>query len=52
MASLRDLLFAATVAVLVASAVGVRESKYYDILGVAADADDATIKKAYRRQAL
>lgn len=30
----------------------VRESRYYDLLGVAADADEATIKKAYRRQAL
>ena len=30
----------------------VRETKFYDALGVAPDADDATIKKAYRRQAL
>jgi len=30
----------------------VRETKYYDVLGVAPDADEATIKKAYRRQAL
>ena len=33
-------------------ALGVRETKYYDALGVAPDADEATIKKAYRRQAL
>ena len=30
----------------------VRDSKYYDILGVAPDADDRTIKKAYKKQAL
>ena len=30
----------------------VRDSKYYDILGVAQDADEATIKKAYRKQAM
>ena len=36
-----------------AGAVGaVRETKYYDALGVSADADDRTIQKAYRRQAL
>ena len=36
-----------------AGAVGaVRETKYYDALGVGADADDRTIQKAYRRQAL
>lgn len=31
---------------------GVRDSKYYDTLGISTDADEATIKKAYRRQAL
>jgi curved DNA-binding protein CbpA len=30
----------------------VRDTKYYDLLGVAPDADEPTIKKAYRRQAL
>lgn len=30
----------------------VRDSKYYDTLGVATDASEATIKKAYRKQAL
>lgn len=35
-----------------ALALGVRETKFYDTLGVAPDADEATIKKAYRRQAL
>ena len=30
----------------------VRDSKYYDLLGIAPDADDATIKKAYRKQAM
>lgn len=29
-----------------------RETKYYDLLGVSPDADEATIKKGYRRQAL
>lgn len=43
---------AALLAALVAAACGVQETKYYDALGVAPDADDATIKKAYRRQAL
>lgn len=33
-------------------AAAVRETKFYDTLGVAPDACDATIKKAYRRQAL
>eukprot|EP00889_Picochlorum_renovo_P006041 jgi/Picre1/33071/NNA_008397.t1 len=32
--------------------LGVRDTKYYDLLGVAPDAEEATIKKAYRRQAL
>ncbi|DBA98372.1 TPA: hypothetical protein ACH3X3_012387 [Trebouxia sp. C0006] len=30
----------------------VRESKYYDLLGVAHDADEPTIKKAYRKHAM
>jgi DnaJ-domain-containing protein 1 len=46
------LLRAAVLAAMVAAACGVRETKYYDTLGVAPDADEATIKKAYRRQAL
>lgn len=33
-------------------AEGVRDSKFYDTLGISTDADEATIKKAYRRQAL
>lgn len=33
-------------------AFGVRDSKYYDVLGVATDADERTIQKAYRRAAL
>jgi hypothetical protein len=41
-------LFALSFAVTVA----VRETKYYDTLGISPDADEATIKKAYRRQAL
>ena len=46
------LLRAAVLAALVAAACGVRETKYYDALGVDPEADDATINKAYRRQAL
>jgi hypothetical protein len=33
-------------------ALAVRDTKLYDVLGVAADADDRTLKKAYKRQAL
>jgi hypothetical protein len=29
-----------------------RSSKYYDVLGVPPDADEALIKRAYRKQAL
>ena len=48
----------AAVALLLAAAAltarvdAVRDTKFYDVLGVAPDADTATIKKAYRRQAL
>lgn len=34
------------------SCFAVRETKFYDILGVAPDADDRTLKKAYKKQAL
>lgn len=30
----------------------VRDSKYYDVLGVPVDADDRTIKRGYKKQAL
>lgn len=30
----------------------VRDTKFYDILGIAPDADDRTLKKAYKKQAL
>ena len=30
----------------------VRDEKYYKILGISSDADEATIKKAYRKAAL
>lgn len=30
----------------------VRDTKFYDLLGVSPDADDRTIKKAYKKQAL
>jgi preprotein translocase subunit Sec63 len=36
----------------VARSWAVRETKFYDILGVKPDADDDTIKKAYRKAAL
>lgn len=32
--------------------LAVRDTKYYDILGVAPDADEATLKRAYKKQAL
>lgn len=35
-----------------ACAQAVRDTKFYDTLGISPDADEATIKKAYRRQAL
>ena len=38
--------------VAVAGVAAVRDSKYYDLLGVAQDADEPTIKKAYRKQAM
>lgn len=34
------------------SCLAVRETKFYDILGVSPDADDRTLKKAYKKQAL
>ena len=43
---------AAVLLALLAVARAVRESKYYDVLGVDPDASEASIKKAYRRQAL
>ena len=52
------LLAAAALAVLLSgapralAAKRVRDTKFYDVLGVATDADTATIKKAYRRAAL
>lgn len=46
------LFLAACLAACYAIASAVRETKFYDTLGVAPDADEATIKKAYRRQAL
>ena len=37
---------------LLKEALAVRETKYYDALGVPPDADDNVIKKAYRKAAL
>lgn len=34
------------------SCLAVRETKFYDILGISPDADDRTLKKAYKKQAL
>ncbi len=45
-------LLAVCLAAALCIASAVRETKFYDTLGVAPDADEATIKKAYRRQAL
>ena len=33
-------------------AAAVRETKFYDVLGVPSDADEGVIKKAYRKAAL
>lgn len=33
-------------------AKGVRDRKHYDVLGVDSDADEGSIKRAYRKQAL
>lgn len=43
---------AAVLLAILAAARAVRDAKYYDVLGVDPDASEATIKKAYRRQAL
>lgn len=37
---------------LVASSEAVKDSKYYKILGISEDADEQTIKKAYRKAAM
>ena len=34
------------------SCLSVRDTKFYDVLGVAPDADERTLKKAYKKQAL
>lgn len=54
MASRRPLplLFWAACLACLTAVLAVRETKFYDVLGVAPDADDRTIKKAYRREAL
>ena len=43
---------ATLLALLAAPALCVRSTKLYDVLGVAPDADERTIKKAYKKQAL
>ena len=49
----RGLLLVGVLLALIAVGVAaVRDTKFYDLLGIAPDADEATIKKAYRRQAL
>ncbi len=55
MRSFRSIKFAFSVLFVVLNlscVTSVRESKYYDLLGVAHDADEPTIKKAYRKQAM
>lgn len=37
---------------MLALSAAVRDSKYYKVLGISEDADEATIKKAYRKAAL
>lgn len=46
-------LFSVSVLLLhLACTAAVRDSKYYDLLGISSDADEATIKRAYRKQAM
>lgn len=40
------------ISLFIVSSSAVRDTKYYEVLGIDADASEATIKKAYRRQAL
>lgn len=42
----------ALIFLLLACVDAVRDQKYYKILGISEDADEATIKKAYRKAAL
>ena len=49
---LRAHLACLALALLLCGAAAVRDKKLYDALGVAEDADDRTIKKAYRKAAL
>lgn len=50
----RLLLYSCLIALtfLLKEAVAVRETKFYDALGVPPDADETIIKKAYRKAAL
>jgi len=49
---LRLLLTLLACACLLCGSVAVRDAKYYKVLDIAEDADDRTIKKAYRKAAL
>ncbi len=44
--------YAAALLLLSLTVSAVRDTKYYDILGVSPDADEKQIQKSYRRQAL
>ena len=37
---------------LTSAVLAVRDTKFYDVLGIAPDASEAVIKKAYRKQAM
>ena len=48
----RRYIFACVLLACLSATSCVRDTKFYDLLGISPDADEATIKKAYRKQAM